>query len=129
MLEINPVLGLLAQPDEDTARVRAEAEAAAAKEAATKRQAQQTASRRRTRQHNQRIAELQNQARHEQHQYMAAQNADYPTVAERNLALIRARASMMAAHIARDLATTVPATPQQQAGTGNVDSRSIDTDA
>ncbi len=147
MLEINTVLGLLAPREEDPARVRAEAEAsararaeveasaaeataakAAATEAATaKRQAQQVANRRRARQHNQRIAELQNQARHEQHQYMAALNADYPSVAERNLALTRARASMMAAHIARDLATTVPVTARSPASTPGQDSSSVDT--
>ena len=129
MFEINPVSALFGAPDEDAAKVRAEAEAAANKAAAAKRQAQQTAAKRRTRQHNERIAALQSQARHEQHQYMAVQNADYATVADRNLALIRARASMMAAHIAMDLATTVPARPQQEAGVVNVDSRSIDTDA
>ncbi len=129
MMDINPVTALFGLGSEDAAHVRAEAEAAANKSAAAKRQAQQVASRRRTREHNQHIAQLKSQARQEQHEFMAAQNANYHSVAERNLALIRARASMMAANIARDLAITVPAHPQQEAGLQNTDSRSIDTDA
>lgn len=129
MLEINPVTALFSLTPEDPAKVRADAEAAASKAAATKRQAQQTAAKRRAREHNQDIAQLKSRVRHEQHEYMAAQNAEYHSVAERNLALIRARASMMAANIAADLATSVPARPQQVAGTQNTDSRSIDTDA
>lgn len=130
MMDINPVNTLFGLIGEDAAKLRAEAEAAASKAAAAKRQAaQQTAARRRSREHNQKVAQLKSQARQEQHEFMAAQNADYHSVAERNLALIRARASMMAANIARDLATTVPARPQQTADLQNTDSRSIDTDA
>ncbi|WP_455926431.1 hypothetical protein [Pseudomonas putida] len=129
MMDINPVTTLFGLAGEDSAKVRADAEAAASKAAAAKRQAQQAAARRRSREHNQHIAQLKSQARQEQHEFMAAQNAEYHSVAERNLALIRARASMMAANIARDLATTVPARPQQEAGVLNTDSRSIDTDA
>ncbi|EIK94607.1 hypothetical protein PMM47T1_20998 [Pseudomonas sp. M47T1] len=129
MMDINPVAALFGTASEDPAKLRADAEAAASKAAAAKREAQQNASKRRARAHNQHIAQLQNQARHEQHEFMAVQNAQYHSVAERNLALIRARASMMAAHIAMDLATSVPARPQQEAGIVNTDSRSIDTDA
>lgn len=134
MMDINPVTTLFGLAAEDPAKARADAEvvaskAAAAKAAANKRQAQQTAAKRRAREHNQHIAQLQNRARHEQHEYMAAQSAEYHSVAERNLALIRARASMMAANIAMDVATSVPARPQQEGGPQNTDSRSIDTDA
>lgn len=129
MMDINPVAALFGLAPDDPAKVRAEAEAAADKAAAAKRQAQQAAANRRARKHNQQIADLKSQARHEQHEFMAVQNAEYHSVAERNLALIRAKASMMAARIASNLATSVPSRPQQNAPMQNIDSRSIDTDA
>jgi len=137
MMEFNPLVALLGTPAEDPDRQRAEAadearaaraaKAAADDAASARRQAQQAAASRRTRKQNQKIAELKSHARREQHKFMAAQHAEYRSVAERNIAVNRARASMMAASIASDLATSAQAAPHQDGGVQAVESSNIDT--
>lgn len=60
------------------------------------------------RQRNRRLQELQNRLATQQALLMQAQGATYDSTAQRNIALIRARAGMLAVHVALSLATNPP---------------------
>lgn len=68
----------------------------------------QAETRRLSRQRNRRLQELQSRLASQQTLLMQAQGAAYDSPAQRNIALIRARAGMLAAHVALSLATNPP---------------------
>lgn len=100
-------VGLLAATDEPDAAKR-DADLQARQAAKRKQDEKNQASRRKERQHDKQVQQLQSTLRHKQYHFMAAQGAEYATEAERLAALIKARASVLAAHVAINLATSPP---------------------
>ncbi|WP_249674259.1 hypothetical protein [Pseudomonas abieticivorans] len=99
--------GLLSGTDEPDAAKR-EHDLQARQAAKHKQEEKNEAARRKDRLHNKQVQQLQSTLRHKQYHFMAAQGAEYATEAERLAALIKARAGVLAAHVAINLAASPP---------------------